>query len=176
MLLISGSGQNTGKTTLVCQIIREFAAQVNLTGIKITNHFHPLTYEMPVLAEHASYKIYREILKDQPKDSSRMLTAGAAQVFFVMAEKEYLKPMMVTLLNSLDEKTALICESGGIADYFKPGLHIHLTDTEVCSIQNIPTGIDLEIKYDGKTFTPNPDRIVFENNIWRLNYDITRNC
>ncbi len=165
MLLVSGSGQNTGKTTLICRMIEHFSPQFSVAGIKITHHFHPLTYEMPIIAGNEYFKIFEEIRKDQPKDSSRMLNAGVARVFFVISEKEKSGEAINELLKFLHEEVALICESGGLTDYIQPGLHLHVTNKKVVSRESDPDG-----NYHDFLFKPEIDKITFENNSWKLNH------
>jgi hypothetical protein len=165
MLLVSGSGQNTGKTTLVCRMIELFSPQLSIAGIKITHHFHPLTYEMPMIADNEYFKIFEEIRKDQPKDSSRMLNAGAARVFFVISEKEKPGEAIKELLKYLQEGVALICESGGLTEYIQPGLHLHVTNKKIVIRGSDPAGNDHDF-----SFKPENERITFENNSWKLKY------
>jgi hypothetical protein len=165
MLLVSGSGQNTGKTTLVCLIIDHFSPQLSVVGIKITHHFHPLTYEMPTIADNEHFKIFEEIRKDQPKDSSRMLNAGAARVFLVISEKEKPGEAINVLLKYLQEEVALVCESGGLTDYIQPGLHLHVTNEKIVSRESDPDGY-----YHDFTFKPETDKITFEKNNWKLKH------
>jgi hypothetical protein len=165
MLLVSGSGQNTGKTTLVCRMIELFSPQLSIAGIKITHHFHPLTYEMPMIADNEYFKIFEEIRKDQPKDSSRMLNAGAARVFFVISEKEKLGETINELLKYLQEGVALVCESGGLTEYILPGLHLHVTNEKIVSRESDPDG-----NYHDFSFKPEIDKITFEKNSWKLNH------
>jgi len=41
ILLVSGNGRNSGKTTLACKIIERFSKDHEITGLKISPHFHP---------------------------------------------------------------------------------------------------------------------------------------
>ena len=168
MLLVSGSGQNTGKTSLVCRLIKKFSSQIKVVGIKITHHFHPLAYEMPCIVENEYFKIFEETRKDQLKDSSRMLRAGSTRVFFVISDKHHLGKAMSELLVLLDQDIGLICESGGLADFYQPGLHLHLTGPGNRNSKDNMTGFDLEIYYDGIEFNTGTENIVFEENNWIL--------
>ncbi len=40
VILISGSGRNCGKTTVACHIISQLAKMGQVTGLKISPHFH----------------------------------------------------------------------------------------------------------------------------------------
>ena len=87
LLLIAGNGRNVGKTTLACKIIARFAGETEVTGLKITPHFHPVN-EDDVVIQTNNFLIINET-QISSKDSSLMLQAGAKQVFFVMAKREF---------------------------------------------------------------------------------------
>jgi hypothetical protein len=164
ILLVSGSGQNTGKTTLVCRLIEKFASDVTIVSIKITHHFKTLAYEMPIVLTTKEFVIYEEIERGKSKDSSRMLDAGASKSYFIIAQKESIVLAMSELLLLLTPQTSIICESGGLDDYYKVGLHLHL-------VGSIDSGkpsrdSDLEVKFDGTDFDLPMQNISFENNSW----------
>lgn len=144
-------------------MIEHFSPRLSVVGIKITHHFHPLTYEMPIIADHKHFRIFEEIRMDQFKDSSRMLKAGAARVFFVISEKEKLGEAMHELLKYLHEGRALICESGGLTDFIRPGLHLHVKDDKIVTRESISAS-----SHQNFSFTAEPDRIAFEINNWKL--------
>ena len=168
ILLISGSGQNTGKTTLACRLIEYFAGNFEITGIKITPHFHALSHSIPKVLETKEFIIYEETERDRPKDSSRMLKAGARRVFFIVSEKEYVGKVMKDMLGILSPSTAIICESGGLEDFYRTGLHIFLKGSDNANINPIKSTV-IEVNFNGITFNLDFDKIVFDNNSWELN-------
>lgn len=119
LLLIAGNGRNVGKTTLACKIIRRFAGETDVTGLKITPHFHPVI-EADVVYKTDNFVIVNE-KQISSKDSSLMLQAGAKQVFFVMAKREFFHEAVEKLLQLLP-KNLIVCESGGLHDWVTPGL------------------------------------------------------
>jgi len=119
MILIAGDGRNVGKTTLACQLIREWSAREPVTAIKTSPHFHALQSDDEILERGAGYVIVRENKLSQ-KDSSLFLQAGASTVYFIMASQEKLGEAFLRLLPELEGKM-VIAESGGLNEYVRPG-------------------------------------------------------
>ena len=122
MVLISGNGRNVGKTTLACQAVRKLAQCHEVTGIKITNHFHPVDNKHEIIAQTPDYIIVKE-LAESCKDSSLMLQAGAKNVYFIMSKKESTGEAFMHIADKLAGHP-VVCESGGLRDYIHPGLFL----------------------------------------------------
>lgn len=119
LLLISGNGRNVGKTTLACKIIERFARETDVIGLKVTPHFHPVN-EPDVVFKTDNFVIVNE-KQISSKDSSLMLQAGAKQVFFVIARREFFHEAVEQILQFLPENL-IVCESGGLREWVTPGL------------------------------------------------------
>lgn len=81
LLLIAGTGTKSGKTSMACKLIEQFAEH-NITAIKITPHFHETTPGLRTVYEETGYSIYEETNSFTTKDTSRMLRSGAGKVYF----------------------------------------------------------------------------------------------
>lgn len=123
-LLISGSGRNSGKTTLACHIISQLSKNQPVIGLKISPHFHFNTVDQNLIIKSDNFNIYQEKSKKTGKDSSRMLVAGASKVYFIEAEDEGLKMAYDAIRSLIGNDKAVVCESGSLAFFFKPGFHI----------------------------------------------------
>ena len=154
MLLISGTGQNSGKTTLVCRLIAEFSKQFPVIAIKISPHFHEPPPQLPVIAAYEGFVIYEEIQYGTGKDSSRFLDAGAKRVCFITAKREKQGAAMETLLEKIPATTPIICEAGGLHQYFKPALHIVTLSKNKPPQKEIPQSADVVVEFDGVGFLP----------------------
>ena len=128
VLTISGTGRNVGKTNLACSIIKKFAQNASVTGIKITPHFHEVDYQSSLLEKPGIYSVYREDRKDRDKDSSRMLAAGADYVLYVQTHDEYLYDLWNEISGFMNKEAPIIIESGGIHNAIKPGIALLLTN------------------------------------------------
>jgi len=122
LLLIAGTGRNTGKTLLASSIIKKFSNDLKITGLKISPHFHNGTKSLQPLYKNNNFNIYRETSHSSSKDSSRMLKAGACQVFYIECHDEYLKKAFEKFLKITDAQVPVICESPALRKYVKPGI------------------------------------------------------
>lgn len=126
LLLISGNGRNVGKTHLACKIIQYFSQKREVIGMKISPHFHTVRQENIIL-KNEKYVIVDE-KEFSAKDSSLMLQAGAKKVFFIMSMQESLKDVVDELIKILPNKL-IVCESGGLRKFVKPGIFLFVKRT-----------------------------------------------
>ncbi len=120
LLLIAGTGTKSGKTTLACRIIEQFR-HLNITAIKITPHFHETTPGLKVIIEEPGYAIYEETNIESQKDTSRMLRAGAAKVYYAKVLDDRLLFVFNKIMELIPEGTPIVCESPALRYYTEPG-------------------------------------------------------
>ena len=161
LLLIAGNGRNVGKTTLACKIIARFADETKVTGLKITPHFHPVN-EADVLFKTDNFVIVNE-KQISIKDSSLMLQAGAKQVFFVVAKREFFHEAVEKLLQLLPENL-IVCESGGLHDWVTPGVFfmVKYKNEEIVKTYLLAHS-PIIVNNDGKNFDFDINRLEFCN-------------
>ncbi len=168
LLLISGMGRKTGKTSLACDLIRRRAGQ-GIGAIKISCHFHP-QHSMELVEEVAGqYQIFRENNPDGHKDSARMLAAGAQDVFYVQTARECAFEAFEKIYAKLPPHLPVLCESGGLGKHLEPGLHVvmkrHVPLPGDKSIDYQPNAV---IEMNGTGFSLPPEHFLFENGQWKL--------
>lgn len=146
LLIVSGTGRNTGKTSLSCKLISHFSHASSITAIKTTHHFHALSYQMVWLKNAPEYSIFQDFDKNQEKDSSKMLKAGASNVFYIQSKREALGKAFLDLVKFIPEQSLIICESGGLKDFIQPAVSI-LCIKEVSEILLAPQA---DLYYDYK--------------------------
>lgn len=114
LLLISGSGQKVGKTSLACEVIEKYKAK-GIVALKISPHFHELPEDSQIISSGRDFRIIRET-QNNNKDSSRMLMAGALKSFYVQSTDKAIAEVM----DGLQEEIAgrpVVCESGGLTGF-----------------------------------------------------------
>ncbi|MEA3444556.1 MAG: hypothetical protein U9R19_07490 [Bacteroidota bacterium] len=116
ILLVGGTGRNTGKTSLVCEVIKKFSTDYQIIALKITNHFHS--------ANSKSFNLLEEKNPAANKDSSRMLLAGASKVFYIESGPDCLKEAFDTFLEKTVPGQIIVCESNGLSEIIKPGIYL----------------------------------------------------
>lgn len=166
LLLIAGNGRNVGKTYFACRVIESLSKQSPVTGLKITSHIHENNGN-DVLEKDKHYVILQE-RQITGKDSSLMLQAGAEQVFFVMAEPEYLSEAFEKLSAYLPE-SPIVCESGGLHGIINPGLFffIQFTGTPIKKSHHLIHN-PIIVHNDGENLTFDYTKIQLNNNKFSL--------
>jgi hypothetical protein len=136
LLLIAGAGTNSGKTTMACRVIEGFP-DLRITVIKITPHFHETTPGLLLKSENEGYAIYEETDSSSDKDTSRMLRAGAAKVYFAKVLDDQLIEAFREIIKEVPEGTPVICESPALRNFIEPGIFIIMTSNIINKHKNI---------------------------------------
>lgn len=171
LLLVAGTGRNSGKTSFVTRICKNWDHPDPLICIKISNHIHVLE-GIRIIYSSATYSIYEETQPTNDKDTSRMLRAGASRVFFIEAEQQYVYPAFLKSLEFIPINSAIICESGTLRKYTKPSLFVmlHNADQEPKeSSKDIMLLADTVLEFKSGSLRLPPKPVIFVNNRWKLN-------
>ncbi|MBA4322545.1 MAG: hypothetical protein C0408_06975, partial [Odoribacter sp.] len=123
LLLVAGSGRNSGKTTIVCKLIGQFS-NLGVTSIKISPHFHNPSEGLIHFSGKPGFEIYEETNRDTSKDSSRMLQSGAEKVYYIQTIEKKIDEAFSAVYMNIGRGKPLICESPALINYIKPGLFI----------------------------------------------------
>lgn len=161
LLLIAGNGRNVGKTTLACSIISLFAANTEVTGLKISSHKHSFNEE-EVLFKNEKIIILDE-KQNSLKDSSLMLKSGAKRVYFVMVKPEHFNESIDKLIELLPDNL-IVCESGGLHEFVSPGLFLMVKrkDDEIVK-KHLLQFSPVIVNNDGKNFDFDIQKLEFKN-------------
>jgi len=136
LLLIAGTGNKSGKTTLACRIIGQLRHE-GVIGVKITPHFHETTPGLVMLSETGGFSIYEETSTEAGKDTSRMLNAGAKRVFFAKVTDNDLLSAFKAILDHIPEDAPVVCESPALRYFAEPGLFIIMDSDKSNNKKNI---------------------------------------
>jgi len=126
MLIIGGNARNIGKTTLACRIIKEFSDHHDIIGLKIVTHrkgdenYHG-TKEKELTDE---FKIFEEKNAGIPKDTARMLRAGAKKVFMIRTKEQFLKEAINKFFSMINSSNIFVCESNSLNNIIKAGVYL----------------------------------------------------
>jgi len=131
LLMIGGNSRNCGKTTLACNLIRKFAVNHKVIGLKVSN-IRPGDTDM-----HGNHRdepagdffIMEEFDRETNKDTSKLLRAGAARVFYIRATDDCLKEAILDFLNKYTDNQPIVCESRSLRDVLEPGLFFMMIRT-----------------------------------------------
>jgi len=173
ILLVTGNGKNVGKTTLSCAVIEHFKNE-KIIGVKISPHFHEFDPEIEdVLYQTDDIIIIEEHRKNTGKDSSKLKTAGAYRVFFVMVLDHNLQEAFDKLMEFAGTEYPMIIESAALRNIIKPSVFLLLTHIDRPkpkeSILPLLEYVDhkITLTQEGHDFTPS--ELNYKRQSWELN-------
>ena len=136
IILLSGAGQNVGKTTFVCELIQYLKMLGHqVFTLKVSPHFHD---ESPpnTIFSNERFILSLEKQTDKGKDTYRMKKAGANEVFFLQVKDEFLDEAFNYTMSFIPPEVLLIIESGGLREILKPALFFFIERINMTSIKD----------------------------------------
>ena len=176
-LLIGAAGRNAGKTELACALI---ARHLPVAAVKITVVRPENTGGCPRGGEgcgvcssvnETPYWISEETNPDGPKDTARLLTAGASPVLWLCCRQAALPEALDALLPRLPD-LPVIAESNSLRHLVIPSLFVMVRlkgdRATKPSARAVLPKVDRLISSDGAAFDLDLDDVVYEDGIWKL--------
>lgn len=171
LLIISGSGRRTGKTTLACALIRHFTAICPLIAVKISPHANHNAGMAALIIEKNGFKLYEETTPNA-KDSGLFLESGALKSYFLEVTDHNIDIAWEHLNRTLlKPDQAILCESGYLGHLVKPGIMIFCgPDSPMMPPSKQRNKALSDITVTAGQFDPEAliQRIVFTENKWSL--------
>jgi hypothetical protein len=168
LLIITGSGKNVGKTTLINSLIPSLKTIHTLVAIKISPHFHPVSDNEELFRNPGYFLIYEEKSMQSGNDSSKMKRAGAHKVFYIQSKNQYADEAFLRCLEYVEDNIPVICESGALYKKIRPGLMIYIKKEE----KRLKTGNSdrnsVVIMRDHDHFKSVVDKISFKSGNWEF--------
>ncbi len=131
LVVIGGHSRSVGKTSVVAGLIsalREF----NWTAVKITQYGHGICSSngepCDCSTSDHSWAITEEKNLSGDSDTSRFLSAGALQVFWVRTEQGRLAEAVPSLRQRIAGPRNVIIESNSILRFLRPDLYLTVLD------------------------------------------------
>jgi molybdopterin-guanine dinucleotide biosynthesis protein len=120
-IIIAGTAQNVGKTTLACQLIKHHSKQRNVIALKfLTLKDNGLKHKHHSDVE--TYAIIEEKNHNSDKDTSKMLISGASKSFLIISKENYIQESINEFMKMLNSDDCIIVESASLRNYVKPKL------------------------------------------------------
>jgi len=172
LILIAGTGRNVGKTTLACELIKQTSKNEEVIGLKISPHIHSQNEGAKLLFSNDHYAVFQEQDKSSTKDSSRMLRAGAKNVFYIQSEDEFIGEAFQKLRKEFDVDIPIVCESGGLRNFIIPSLFLicNKKGNSVFKEKQLPiiSKANRILQFNDPSFDFDVSNIKFENNQWEI--------
>ncbi len=125
LVIIGGCGRNVGKTEFACRLIARISAAQKIYGLKISAIYPD---EGIFHGNHGKSgegrALFEETRADTDKDTSRMLRAGAARVFYLRSEDSGILSAYSQWRRLVPVTAAVICESNSLAKYVRPAVFV----------------------------------------------------
>jgi molybdopterin-guanine dinucleotide biosynthesis protein A len=133
MILVGSTARNLGKTALAARLIEALRPREKVVGVKVTTIRHRGA-ECPRGSEGCgtcssltgSYEIREETDPDGKKDTSQLLKAGAARVFWLRVMKDALSEGLDALMMRIDRDAVIVAESNSLRQVVTPNLFLML--------------------------------------------------
>ncbi|MBK9315196.1 MAG: hypothetical protein IPM55_13280 [Acidobacteria bacterium] len=124
IVVIAGAASNTGKTTLLCELLRELSRDEPWEAIKLTRGHHRSCGKDPhaccvgdLLSDHPMIRSGRESTWVFGKDTGRYWDAGAANVHWVIATDDQVEAGIREALHKVRSRCVLV-EGTSLLKYF----------------------------------------------------------
>jgi len=176
-LLIGAAGRNAGKTALACALI---ARNQPIAAVKITVVRPENTGGCPRGGEGCGvcssvnripYWIREETDPARPKDTGRLLAAGASPVLWLCTRQASLPEALDALLPRLSGRP-VIAESNSLRHLVAPSLFLMVRHRDDPSTKPSAASVlhhaDRTVLSDGETFDLDREDVVYEDGVWRL--------
>jgi molybdopterin-guanine dinucleotide biosynthesis protein A len=183
MLMVGALGRDSGKTEFACSLISNFSSKSSIVGIKVTT-----VADADVACPHGAgcgacssldgnYDITEEKDRQSDKDTSRMLAAGAARVFWLRAIKTHLAEGISALLETIGTNAICVCESNSLRHVAEPELFLMVAGRQdqepKPSAVEVGPYVDRKVSFDGNRFDIGLDEIGLTDGTWSLRTEAT---
>ena len=183
ILLIGAADRNAGKTLLACDLIRRHAAAGQAPiAVKVTTiraEAGPCPRGGDGCGECGEFRgtyCLTEVHDGPPnKDTTRLLAAGAARVYWLRVREEHLAEGVGEALARIPAGLPSIWESNAARQVLEPGLFLVLrekgSDRVKPSCRRVMDRADRILDFDGSGWDLVPDRIRFRSGRWTIRQD-----
>ena len=177
ILIIGSTGRNTGKTEFACRIIEKHSTRNELIAVKVIpvdkneGNCHRGAEGCGLCDSlTGDYEIIEETTTDSLKDTSRMLKAGARQVFLLIVDRNSLEKGMDAILKLIPDNALIVIESNTIRKVIEPGLFIVIKNLMNNSVKHSCAEViefaDKIIEFNNYSWDFQPDKVLIRNESW----------
>lgn len=172
--MIGGARRNVGKTTLLCNIISQYAKSNQIVGLKIKtinkddHFFHGKDSGLG----NQLYDLYDESDLNTGDDSSKMIQAGAVKAYRLKTHFKNLEQSFLEFMKIVPKHVLIVCESNSLRAFFEPDLFLFLKHEKEedmkPSAEKLVQLADKIVFTDGARHSINQDEIKVTDMQWFL--------
>ncbi len=137
MILVGSTARNLGKTALAARLIEALRPREKVIGVKVTT-IRDRGAKCPRDGDGCgicssligNYEIREERDPDGDKDTSRLLKAGAARVFWLKVMRDSLAEGLDALMTRIDREAVIVAESNSLRKVVTPSLFLMLKGSD----------------------------------------------
>ena len=137
MILVGSTARNLGKTALAARLIEALRPREKVIGVKVTT-IRDKGAECPRGGDGCgicssltgNFEIREELDPDGEKDTSRLLKAGAARVFWLKVMRDALAEGLDALMTRIDREAVIVAESNSLRKVVTPNLFLMLKGSD----------------------------------------------
>lgn len=179
MIMVGAGGRNVGKTELVCALIQRFAAHHRITALKVTT-VSETDGRCPRGGEgcgvctsfEGAYFMTEETSAPPDKDTGRLLSAGAARVFWLRVRENHLVEGIEALREAADPDALTVCESNSLRSVVHPDLFLMVRDWRSATFkptaERVRDCADRIVRFNGERFDLDFDELSIVHGQWAL--------
>jgi molybdopterin-guanine dinucleotide biosynthesis protein len=168
-LFIGGLEKKSGKTTLSVSIVKKFSKKQDIYVIKAT-----------IIRDYKDKKLFsiiEETDPNRPKDTGRLLAAGAKKVFWFKTDEKYALSGFKEILEKDIKNKPVLCETNSMRKYIKPGIflmvkrenYIEKKETAEAVIDYVDMFVTCKKNENDLVFEPDiVNKLVLKENKWFL--------
>ena len=133
IVVIGGHSRSVGKTSVMAGLISALR-EYDWTAVKITQYGHGVCAadgsSCDCVTDDHSWAISEEKERSGESDTSRFLSAGAAQALWVRTEQGRLAEAMPALRRRLETARNVMVESNSVLKFLRPDLYLTVLDPD----------------------------------------------
>ncbi len=175
LILIGATGRNSGKTELVTMLIEKFSPEYKIIGLKVSTYYgnDEQFHGQNQIHLKEKFIIEKDANNSAGKNTSKMLVAGAKEVYWIKSKIECLNNAIHELILQLDKNIFIVCESNSLRKVVIPDVFIMIKNN-MSPVKNSASDVinmaDTIIESNGKEFTNfNISEIGIKNGKWKFN-------
>lgn len=173
LLTVGGTSRDVGKTEFICRLIKKISTEWPVYAIKVSAIFpDEELYHGNHSVNEPALHLLKETNRTTNKDTSRMLRAGAVQVFYLRTDNAGIKAGFDEFLQLIPKNAVVVCESNSLGQFVQPALSL-MVQPVTGEIKPRATArlecADLVVVSDGVSGFPELELIYFSEAIgWKI--------